>query len=113
MHSRTRAEPSPPSPNGVVVMIVNAVIYTFPEDRAEEAKAILTELRDLSRNEAGCIAFDVARANDKPNVFILHERWKDQAALDIHYKTEFFERLGLNGIRKLAQDRIGYLATDI
>jgi quinol monooxygenase YgiN len=94
-------------------MLVNAVIYTFPEDRAEEAKRILTELRDLSRKEEGCIAFDVARAIDNANVFILHELWKDKAALDLHYTTEHFTRLGVNGIRTLAQERIGYLAVDI
>ena len=30
-------------------MLVNAVIYTFPADKAEEAERMLIELRDASR----------------------------------------------------------------
>ncbi len=94
-------------------MLVNAVIYTFPADTADEAEALLRELRDRSREEAGCIAYDVARGVDDANVFLLHEVWRDQAALDAHYAEEHFIRLGLNGVRKLASDRIGHRARAI
>ena len=89
-------------------MLVNAVIYTFPADKAEEAERMLIELRDASRAEAGCLAYDVARGVDDPGVFVLHEVWRDQAALDAHYAEEHFARLGVNGIRKLATERIGH-----
>jgi len=94
-------------------MLVNAVIYTFPADKADEAEALLLELRDRSREEAGCISYDVARGIDDANVFLLHEVWRDQAALDAHYAEEHFIRLGLNGVRKLASDRIGHRARAI
>jgi quinol monooxygenase YgiN len=107
MHSRAQAEPSPHSPkrNG---MLVNAVMYTFAAEEIGEAERTLRELRDKSRAEAGCITFDVSRSVEDENVFVLYEEWQDQAALDFHYKTEHFERLGLNGIRKLAKGRIGH-----
>lgn len=89
-------------------MLINAVIYTFPAERAEEAAGVLRSLRDASRAEAGCIAFDVARSTDDPNTFVLYEEWRDQAALDFHYKTEHFERFGVNGVRKLASNRLGH-----
>ena len=89
-------------------MLVNAVIYTFPADRADEAEKLLVELRDASRTEAGCVSFEVARGNDDPAVFMLYEVWRDQAALDTHYEEEHFQRLGINGVRLLAKDRIGH-----
>ena len=89
-------------------MLVNAVVYTFPAEDADAAEALLIELRDRSREEAGCIAYDVARGIDDPGVFVLHEVWRDQAALDTHYAEEHFTRLGINGVRRLARERVGH-----
>jgi quinol monooxygenase YgiN len=102
-----RAEPSPHSPKPKL-MLVNAVIYTFPADKAEEAAKLLRPLRDGSRAEPGCITFDVSRSNDDPNTFVLYEEWHDQAALDVHYKTEHFIKFGINGIRTLATNRLAH-----
>ena len=89
-------------------MLVNAVIYTVPAEHVAEAERTLVELRDASRGESGCITFDVSQSVEDPNVFVLYEEWNDQAALDVHYATEHFTRLGVNGIRKLASDRVGH-----
>jgi quinol monooxygenase YgiN len=94
-------------------MLVNAVIYTFPADKVAEVERILIELRDASRAEEGCITFDVSHSVEDPLAYVLYEEWKDQAALDIHYKTDAFERLGLNGIRKLASSRVGHRCTPL
>ena len=89
-------------------MLVQTVIYTFPADKAEEAVRTLRPLRDASRTEPGCITFDVSRSTDDPNVFVLYEEWRDQAALDEHYATEHFKTFGVNGIRVLASNRTAY-----
>ncbi len=86
-------------------MLVNAVFYTFPADKAEEAARILRALRDASRAEPGCITFDVARGSDDANVFVLYEEWRDQSALDEHYQTAHFEQYGIKGVRALASRR--------
>ena len=89
-------------------MLVNAVIYTFPPHKISDVEDMLVQLRDASRAEAGCITFDVSRSLEDPNAFVLYEEWRDQAALDIHYKENHFQRFGLNGIRALATSRIGH-----
>jgi quinol monooxygenase YgiN len=94
-------------------MIVNAVIYTFPAERADEAARLLTELAHTSLTEAGCDRFDVSRSNDDPRVFVLYEHWADAAALSAHYETDHFKRLGVNGIRALAESRVGHQCTPI
>jgi len=90
-------------------MLVNCVIYTFPANQAEEAAKLLAFLRDGARAEAGCLSFDVSRSTEDPNVFVLYEEWRDQEALDFHYKTAHFEKYGIYGVRALASNRIGHL----
>jgi (4S)-4-hydroxy-5-phosphonooxypentane-2,3-dione isomerase len=87
-------------------MLIQSIHFTFAPEDADKAEAILRELRDASRNEEGVVAFDVARSQEKPNVFALWEEYEDEAALDAHIATEHFKRLVLNGLRPLAQQRI-------
>ncbi len=87
-------------------MLVNAVLYTIPIDKAETAEGYLRELAVISRTEPGCVSYEVARA-DEPDraTFVLFEKYRDQAALDAHMQTEHFQRLGSNGFRPLATGR--------
>ncbi len=89
-------------------MLVNAVVYTFPPEKADMAAELLVQLRDASRTEPGCLRYDVARSIENPEVFVLHEEWVDQAALDFHYATEHFTAIGLNTVRPLAINRAGH-----
>jgi quinol monooxygenase YgiN len=86
-------------------VIVQSVHYTFAPEDADKAQAILRELRDASRAEPGVVTFEVARGSDRPNEFALYEEYEDQAALVAHGQTAHFDRLVVNGIRKLAQQR--------
>ena len=36
------------------------------------------------REEPGCIQFEFYQSVDRPDCFILHEEWADEAALDAH-----------------------------
>jgi quinol monooxygenase YgiN len=87
-------------------MLINAVTYTFPEDKADEVERLFRELRAASLREPGCIGYEVCRGDaDAPGSFVLYETWRDQAALDAHYEAEHFKRLGVNGVRPLATSR--------
>jgi quinol monooxygenase YgiN len=94
-------------------MLVNTVVYTFPADKADEAARLLAELRDASRREPGCVAYDVSRGAEDPSLFVLHEVWADQAALELHLSMEHFIRLGINGIRTFATSRVAYHCTPL
>lgn len=86
-------------------MIIQSVHYTVAPENADKAAAILRELCEASRTEAGVISFEIARGTDQPNEFALYEEYRDEAAIAAHAKTEHFDRLVVNGIRKLAQQR--------
>ena len=92
-------------------MLVNAVLYTFPDGDADTAERLLRELRAASLGEEGCLAYEVCRGADERGSFALFEKWRDQAALDEHYQTEHFIRLGINGIRPLAANRTAVKGT--
>lgn len=63
------------------------------EDLKQSALAIVSE----SRQEAGCVNYDVHQLIDDETVFLWHETWANKAALDEHfaksYTREFFARI--------------------
>lgn len=86
-------------------MLVQSIHFDFAPEDVDKAESFLRELREASRKEAGVVAFEVARSQEKPNVFALWEQYRDKSALDAHVATEHFKRLVLNGIRPLAKQR--------
>jgi len=95
-------------------MLINAVMYEFPHDRADDAGRLFAELRTASLAEAGCLGYEVMRGDaDAPGTFVLYETWRDRAALEEHYDTEHFQRLGINGIRTFMTSRVAVKGTPV
>jgi autoinducer 2-degrading protein len=86
--------------------LVQSIHYTFGPEDADRAVDILRELQGLSRQEPGIVSFSVTRSKERPNVFVLWEEYRDEAALQAHLKTEHFKRLVVDGIRRLAKERL-------
>ncbi len=91
-------------------MLIQSIHYTFAPEDADRVAAILIELRDLSLQEPGIMQFEVARGKDRPNVFALWEVYRDDVALKAHLESDHFQRLGINGIRRLAKERLAEIA---
>lgn len=87
-------------------MIISAIQFTFDGNDADKAESLFRELRDASVKEAGVIEFQVGRSEEKPNLFALWEVYRDKDAFDEHRATEHFQRLVVDGIRPLAQQRL-------
>jgi quinol monooxygenase YgiN len=51
---------------------------------AELAKGILVDLARKSRQEAGCLAYELYQQAGAPHVFQTMEQWKDKADADAH-----------------------------
>jgi len=94
-------------------LLIQSIHYEFASADANIAETLFRELRDDSLEEEGIFAFEVARSKERPNVFVLWEVYRDQAALDHHLTTKHFERLAMNGIRPIAKERIGETAFPI
>jgi autoinducer 2-degrading protein len=94
-------------------LLIQSIRFTFAPEDDDKVEAIFRELREASRKEEGVMAFEVARSQEKPNVFVLWEEYRDEAALDSHKATEHYKRLVLDGVRPLALERTGEMAVPI
>ncbi|MGB8910493.1 MAG: putative quinol monooxygenase [Candidatus Cybelea sp.] len=86
-------------------MIIVSIVFTFAPQDADKAETMLRELRDASAKEPGVVRFEVGRSQEKPSVFALWEVYRDQNAMNAHRSTEHFQRLVIDGVRPLAQQR--------
>lgn len=74
--------PATPSTRIMVTSILRA--------RSNMERALLKQLThrvEIARREPGCINYDVYQSGDDPSLFLLHENWDNQAALDQHFRT--------------------------
>ncbi len=60
-------------------------------DAVEEAKKAALEIVAASRAEEGNVNYDIHQAIDDETVFVWHETWKNKAAIDEHFETDFFK----------------------
>jgi quinol monooxygenase YgiN len=56
----------------------------------EQVRALLAEQGRLSRQEPGCLRFEVYHSQSDPRVFTLCERWESQPALDKHREAKAY-----------------------
>jgi quinol monooxygenase YgiN len=66
---------------------LNIILTVKDPSRVDEVKRLLAEQGRLSRAEDGCARFEVYHSSADARVFVLHEWWESQAALDAH-RTE-------------------------
>jgi quinol monooxygenase YgiN len=79
--------PSTQLPHGAVVL--TATIKALAGREAVVRSALL-DMVGPSRDEAGCICYNLHESNDEPGLFIFYEQWADQAAFDAHLETPHF-----------------------
>lgn len=62
------------------------VVATIPAkpEAVDGIRDALTTLAEATRQEAGCLAYDLFESEAAPGTFVTVERWVDQAALDEH-----------------------------
>lgn len=55
-----------------------------------EFERLFAELREIMRTqEPGCIIYSLLRSRTTKGAYIVHEQYRDQAALDAHQKTSY------------------------
>lgn len=57
----------------------------------EEIADILKTMKELVRDEPGCLSYEVYRSSEDPREFTLVEVYKDDAAVADHGKTAYFK----------------------
>ena len=71
------------------------VVATFQARPGKEAelRAALVPLLAPTRQEPGCLNYDLHVAQDNPARFLFHENWTSQAHLDVHLKSPHLQAL--------------------
>ncbi len=65
---------------------VVAVIKAKPGSEAVLQQA-LTALTNATRNEEGCVSYELFHSASDPSAFVTVEKWRSQDDLDAHMKT--------------------------
>ena len=74
--------------NSEITIIVP--IKTKTEFRAEVRQKLLA-LTASTTLEAGNVCYCLHEAKDNPNLFVIYEKWKNQAALDFHMNQDYLK----------------------
>ena len=81
-----------------IVFLLVVSIAGLTSAMAEEAGAVEAQLRDalralvpFTRQEAGCLDYTLFELADKPGTFYMRESFRDQAALDAHFRMPYFK----------------------
>lgn len=70
-----------------LVMVNVIVILEIDPPKIDEFLSVILENAAASRQEPGCLRFEVSRDANQSNLFALSESYRDQAAMDAHYTT--------------------------
>lgn len=67
-------------------MIYLIATLTLKPGSVEAVKEIALPCIEATRREPGCLSYDLNQSLTDENTLMFIERWKDQAALDSHFK---------------------------
>jgi quinol monooxygenase YgiN len=86
-------------------MVSYIVRFKFaPEDRAE-LEEILRNLAEASRREPGCVTWVPHQLQEDPNVVVIYEQYRDDAALAAHRDSAHFKKYAVGGLYQKMKER--------
>ena len=79
-------------------MVGGLKVLTVMQGREHEFEVLFAELRNEMRlHEPGCPLYSLLKSRKSPRVYIVHEQYADQAALDLHqisaHGARYFPRI--------------------
>ena len=66
---------------------------TLLSGKVQEAIKVYEELVAKTREEEGCITYELYQDEKNPSILTMIEEWESREALDKHMKTEHFLRI--------------------
>ena len=74
-------------------MIAILVELRIPAKSAGEFRPLAEQhARRCLEREPGCLQFDMSQDSSDPEQWVFYERYRDQAALDAHRKTDYLAK---------------------
>lgn len=75
------------------MVYINVVLTVKEQSEIPEVRRLLGEQCRRSREEPGCVRFEVYHSRENPAVFLLNEHWESQEALDVHRRAAAFKEV--------------------
>jgi len=69
------------------------VKWTINASETSRILGLLPKMVEKTRNEKGNLSYHIYQSADDHNVLILHERYADQDALDVHKDSEHYKEI--------------------
>lgn len=66
------------------MIITKTVTFIAKDENIAELKALLKTMVESSKNEVGCLLYDIFQLKNEPKKFIVIESWQDNEALEGH-----------------------------
>ena len=64
--------------------------FNLKAGNAEKAKMLCADLVKATREEKGCIQYDLLQDKNDENIMVILENWASQEDLDEHYLSDHF-----------------------
>lgn len=72
---------------------INVILTANDEADVPTIRELLGEAARLSREEPGCIRFEVCHSTSAPGIFMLCERWDSEEAWKTHREEKAFQEI--------------------
>lgn len=70
--------------------ITRQIIFLAKRDCIEEFKTLIKNTIEKTKQEDGCLMYDVFQTKNNPVEFIVIDSWKDEESLNKHYESEHY-----------------------
>src|ERR1700758_715789 len=90
-------------------MLVLAVTWVANPGLENEVAVIFDKLQTASRQEPGCLMYNVHRHVDDPRRFFIYEQYRDAAALESHRNSPPFQEYAVKARRPSGEPQPGDL----
>lgn len=71
--------------------LTKKVVFVAKEDSVAELKALLEMMVKPSREEPGCLLYNIYQLDNDPKTFVVVETWENDAALDGHKNSAHYK----------------------
>jgi quinol monooxygenase YgiN len=75
------------------MIYLNVLLKVKDPANVETVQGLLIQQGRLSRQEPGCVRFEVYQSNNDPTRFFLNEYWENQAALEVHRTAQAYTQI--------------------
>ncbi|MBM83757.1 MAG: antibiotic biosynthesis monooxygenase [Planctomycetaceae bacterium] len=67
---------------------LNIILTVKDENDIDEVRELMIQQSQLSKQEPGCLRFEVYHSHTDPKIFIINEHWESEEALEVHRQAK-------------------------